>query len=75
MMKSNSYMTRALQASDPRYAQVLGKLGYDRADIQAAPVDDLKAARDEYEAVIGKRAYHAWDAATLRAKIAEHKAG
>ena len=33
-MKSNSYMTRALQAKDGRYARILGKLGY------AAPADE-----------------------------------
>lgn len=84
-MKSQSYMTRALRARDPRYATILGKLGYERTDMQAvepptkrstapkAKPDDLKALRDEYQAKVGKRAYHGWDATTLKAKIAEAK--
>lgn len=32
-MKSGSYMTRALKARDPRFAQVLTRLGYGRADL------------------------------------------
>lgn len=35
MKKNNSYMTRALQANDPRFARVLGKMGY------TAPGDEL----------------------------------
>lgn len=35
MKTNNNYMTRALQARDPRYATVLGKLGY------TAPADSL----------------------------------
>jgi hypothetical protein len=39
-MKKSSYMTRALTASDPRFARVLGKLGYERSDVIAAdPLD------------------------------------
>lgn len=34
-MKKSSYMTRALKANDPRYARVLGKLGYERSDLAA----------------------------------------
>ena len=79
-MKSQSYMTRALRARDPRYANILGRLGYERADMQPdapkrkAKPDDLKALRDEYQEKVGKRAYHGWDAATLKAKIAKAKA-
>ncbi len=36
--------------------------------------DDLKAARAEYEAVLGKRPFPGWDLATLQEKIAAHKA-
>lgn len=36
-MKKSSYMTRALNAGDPRFARVLGKLGYDRNDVVAVP--------------------------------------
>jgi hypothetical protein len=35
-MKSQSYMTRALRARDPRFATILGKLGYERSDMSAA---------------------------------------
>jgi ribosome-binding protein aMBF1 (putative translation factor) len=35
-MKKSSYMTRAMRAGDPRFARVLGKLGYERADMVAA---------------------------------------
>jgi hypothetical protein len=39
-MKSQSYMTRALRARDPRFATILGKLGYGRRDLIAAdPLD------------------------------------
>jgi len=33
-MKSQSYMNRALRARDPRFAAILGKLGYDRTDMR-----------------------------------------
>lgn len=84
-MKHQAYFTRALKANDPRYARVFGKLGYDRADIvsdDAAAVDstgtggtadDLEQLRAEYQAALGKKPYHGWDAATLREKIAEAK--
>ncbi|HZG65694.1 MAG TPA: hypothetical protein VEZ12_03070 [Herpetosiphonaceae bacterium] len=84
-MKSLSYMDRALRARDPRYARILGRLGYGRRDMAAAPVQepakpapaapegDLTALRAEYQRVVGKRPYHGWDAETLKAKIAEAK--
>jgi len=72
-MKQN-YIDRMLAARDPRYRQIADRLGYGtrmmtarRADPEAA----LKRLRAEYQRVVGKRPYHAWDAATLRAKIAE----
>ena len=72
------YMDRALKAKDPRYARILGKLGYDRRDmaVDAAPGhdgDDLTALRAEYQEVVGKKAFHGWDADTLREKIAAAK--
>lgn len=83
-MKSQSYMTRALQARDPRFATILGKLGYERADIRAgamhaaptrahAPEEQLAATRTEYQTVVGKRPFHGWDIETLKVKIAEAK--
>lgn len=76
-MRSLSYMDRALRAQDPRYARILGKLGYGRRDMQARqapdPEEELKALREQYQDVVGKRPYHGWDADTLKAKIAEAK--
>ena len=34
-MKKSSYMNRAMRARDPRFAQVLSRLGYERADMVA----------------------------------------
>ena len=77
-MKKSTYMTRALKSHDPRFARILGKLGYERRDLVAAePVaddDDLAALRAEYQDVVGKKAYHGWSADELRDKIAEAKA-
>lgn len=77
-MKSQSYMTRAMRARDPRYATILGKLGYARDDAVAAPAsssdDPLTDLRKQYQDIVGKRPFHGWDAETLEAKIAEAKA-
>ena len=73
-MKKSNYMTRAMKAADPRFARILGKLGYEHADMvaeQEDDADDLAALRAEYQDVIGKKPFNGWDAATLRAKIAE----
>lgn len=79
-MKSQSYMTRALRSRDPRYARVLRKLGYGTMATDIRPhhddgpddAEDLAALREEYTAVVGKRPFNGWDAATLRGKIAAH---
>lgn len=86
-MKQSSYMTRAMKARDPRFATILGKLGYERTDMQAADAQpkrkaspkpaaagDIKALRAEYQKVVGKRPFNGWDADTLKAKIDEAKA-
>ncbi|WP_128755404.1 hypothetical protein [Metarhizobium album] len=36
---------------------------------------DLDSARAAYEAALGKKPFHAWDAATLREKIAASQQG
>ena len=77
-MKKSGYMDRAMRAADPRFARILGKLGYQRSDMTAAKVeeaeaDELDALRDEYKEAVGKRAYHGWDADELREKIAAAK--
>ena len=76
MAKSNSYMDRAMRSADPRFARVLGKLGYQRSDMVAkadaeTQDDELTDLRAQYQDAVGKRAYHGWDADTLREKIAE----
>lgn len=85
-MKSQSYMTRALKARDPRFARVLGKMGYE-GTVTDAPVkkaskkaegtkavpkqDERTMLRAEYERVVGKRPFVGWDVAELRQKIAD----
>ena len=77
MAGNNTYMDRALRHSDPRYARVLGKLGYATRHLVAADVptpdkeDDLSDLRAQYQEIIGKRPFHGWDAETLKAKMAE----
>lgn len=79
-MKSQSYMDRAMKSRDPRFARILGKMGYGRRDMavedqKPAPPpsadDDLVALRAAYQAKVGKRPFMGWDADTLRAKMAE----
>ena len=75
-MKKSSYMDRAMRSADPRYARILGRLGYQRTDMvaeaeAAEAEDELSELRAQYHEVVGKRAYHGWDAVTLREKIAE----
>lgn len=36
--------------------------------------EDLSALRAEYEAAVGKKAYHGWSAEQLREKMAAHEA-
>lgn len=76
MTKSNSYMDRAMRSADPRFARILGKLGYQRSDMVAKAAaaeaeDELAELRAQYQEAVGKRAYHGWYADTLREKIAE----
>ncbi|AXC50056.1 hypothetical protein DRW48_10460 [Paracoccus suum] len=75
-MKKSTYMDRAMRAKDPRFAAILGKLGYERTDLRAddaaeAEAKELAQLRDRYQEIVGKRAYHGWNADTLREKIAE----
>lgn len=76
MTKGSTYMDRALRSADPRFARILGKLGYQRSDVVAQAEaeqqdDELSELRAQYQDVVGKRAYHGWSAETLREKIAE----
>lgn len=80
-MKKNTYMDRAMKSRDPRFSKILGKLGYDRrdmvpdapppADVPVTEEEALQTLRARYKEVIGRSAYHAWDADTLRRKIEE----
>lgn len=73
-MKNSGYMDRAMKASDPRYARILGKLGHvARSDMVTQEPDELAELRAEYQEIVGKRPFNGWDADTLRAKIAEAK--
>lgn len=65
-MKQN-YLDRAMRARDPRFAKIATKLGYE----SKAPKDELQELRAEYQETFGKKAFHGWDAETLRGKIAE----
>lgn len=45
------------------------------AELQLSSTPDpLTAARAEYEAIVGKRAFHGWDESELRRRMAEHQA-
>lgn len=63
------------QVMQQRYAKILQGLGrgtYLTRDMRATErEDELAELRAEYQEVVGKRAYHGWDADTLREKIAE----
>lgn len=74
------YMNRALKSRDPRFARILGKLGYNRRDMVSTELgqheptktdssDELADLRAEYQRVLQKRPYHGWDETTLRQKI------
>ncbi len=62
MKKNSKYMTRALKSRDPRFAKVLGKLGYDRRDMvsddDAVPknyqkqVENFHKQRDSFESAV-----------------------
>ena len=68
-MNRQSYMTRALQSRDPRFALVLGKLGYDTRDVTdapeqkapppkvTAPQEDIATLRERYHQVVGKKPF------------------
>lgn len=44
-------------------------------ETETPPVDTLAVARADYEAALGKRAFHGWDETELRRRIAEHADG
>lgn len=50
--------------------ELLVQRGWVADDLEADASDDLATLRAEYEAALGKRPYHAWDADELRSRIA-----
>ncbi|HYC66651.1 hypothetical protein [Brevundimonas sp.] len=81
-MKNSRYMDRAAASRDPRFARVLGKLGYERRDMVARPApmpaaapSEIEVLREAYQKALGKRPFNGWDATTLREKIAAAKSG
>ena len=75
-MKHQGYITRALKAKDPRYARILGKLGYDTTALAAGEAEelDIDKLRGDYQSAFGKRPFMGWDADQLMAKIKEKRA-
>ncbi len=51
-----------------------GTMNLDGSTVDS-PADTLSAVRAEYERVVGKRAFHGWDEAELRRRMAEHQSG
>ena len=71
-----NYRTRMLQARDPRFAKIADRLYGTRVVVAEKPkAEDISGLRATYAEVVGKRPYHGWDEATLKAKIAEAKKG
>lgn len=71
-----SYAERAMKTNDRRYQNIYRKLGYRTRDMRAErsqAVEDMQELRAEYKELYGKRAYHGWDAETLKQKISEYK--
>ena len=67
------YYTRALKSRDPRYKTALDRMGYNTRQMVAdePKAEDLTELRAAYADAVGKKAYHGWDADTLREKIKE----
>lgn len=68
---------RAMAERDARILQKLGKGSYMTRDMRAQPVannvpDELAELRAKYQEVVGKKAYHGWDAEELLQKITKH---
>lgn len=87
MTNKNTYWTKALKSRDPRFAQVLSRLGYATRHMQAdiaAPVvaapaseptpevgEELADLRAQYQEIVGKKPYYGWDVDELRKRINE----
>lgn len=75
-----SYKNGRVRAMSERDARILNKLGhgsYMTRDMSAQaapsdpPADELTELRAKYQEVVGKKAYHGWDAEELAEKIAD----
>lgn len=69
---------RSMSERDARILTNLGKGAYLTRDMRAQPAvtsppDELAELRAKYQEVVGKKAYHGWDAEELSQKIAEHE--
>jgi hypothetical protein len=65
----------ALKKASVHYAPAYQPPPPAAAPAVAHEADELKAARAEYEAAIGRKPFHGWGVEQLRAKIAEARAG
>jgi hypothetical protein len=70
-MKKSSYMTRAMQARDPRFARVLSRLGYERTDLIAAEPTEKKPAAVKSTSVSSGKIAKGEDRAALRKQYQE----
>lgn len=66
-MKHQSYLNRALAATDRRYARLFGKLGYDVSALQTDPAQTLVSIPDNWRDM-------PWPAMkSLAAKVSDEK--
>lgn len=78
-----SYLDKAARSRDPRFAQILERIGYGRRDMRADPAtgylrsdmqasgDTLEELRTAYQALKGRAPAASWDAAKIRRLIGE----
>ncbi|WWO60437.1 hypothetical protein [Stenotrophomonas phage SOVA965] len=76
-----SYKNGRVRAMSERDARILSKLGHGsymtrdmraQTSVSTTNSDELAELRAKYQEVVGKKAYHGWDAEELAQKIAEH---
>jgi len=68
--KPVSAKAEAIEVKDPEVIAPGAKI---EIPTKADAAEELKAAREQYEKVVGKKGGPAWDVATINAKIEEHK--
>lgn len=57
------------QTKNARDTKILTAIGKARVKPVEDQSEEISALREEYQDKVGKRAFHGWDAATLREKI------